>query len=103
MFLFRELYCDVTQIVNFCLATGDIKSPVRWATVKNLYTRDIKQWWLISEHLYKQLLKAGEPVAKDKVNHYWGRTHTGKPVFDPVITTICVDMQILQGQKFEWK
>jgi hypothetical protein len=89
--------------VAYVLSHEDDKAPLQWSQVRNLVTKDIRQWLLVSEHLYLQLIKYGEAGTTDKKNFYWGRQHIGKPVFDPVITSICADMQILEGQRFEWK
>lgn len=103
MFLFREVYCDVTDLVSYVLDQVDHKAPLSWRRVINWHSREIKQWLLVSSHLFLKLQSHGETVATDGVNHYWGRLHTAKPVFDNVITSICAEMQILEGQKMEWK
>lgn len=66
--------------------------------------QDILEWWIVTEYLYKQLLDKGEPVLEWGNNYYWGRTCSGQSIMlDSVISYICKDMEILEGQKYSWK
>ncbi len=66
--------------------------------------QDILEWWLITEWLAEKLEAQGEPVLEWGNNHYWGRTCSGQAILlDGVITSICRDMGILEGQANEWK
>ncbi len=66
--------------------------------------RKISEWMHVSNWLHDSLLEKGEPVWNDGQVYVWGRTSTGQAVlFDDVITEICSDMEILEGQKKEWK
>ena len=66
--------------------------------------QEIYEWWIVSSHLYNKLKENGEPVLEWGNNYYWGRTTTGQTILlDGVISRICSDMEILQGQKYSWE
>lgn len=51
--------------------------------------QEIYEWWLVSEWLYQQLRKAGEPVINSDYGYLWGRTCTGQAILlDSVIENI---------------
>jgi len=65
--------------------------------------QEIYEWWIVSEFLYRKLKERGFPVLEWGNNYYWGRTTTGQAILlDNVITKICQDMEILEGQKHNW-
>lgn len=67
-------------------------------------TQDICEWIHVSNWLHDRLREKGYPVWNDGTVYVWGRTSTGQAVFfDDVISEICNDMEILEGQKDEWK
>ena len=62
--------------------------------------QEIFEWWIVTEFLYNKLKEKGEPVLEWGNNYYWGRTTTGQAILlDGVISDICSDMEILEGQK----
>lgn len=64
---------------------------------------EIFEWWLVSEYLYKELKKRGLPVLTDGQCYWWGRCTTGQAILlDWIITEICADMEILEGQAHDW-
>lgn len=64
--------------------------------------QEIYEWWLVSNYLADKLIEKGEPVIKG-FNSYWGRGCSGQAILlDSVITAICADMEILEGQKYGW-
>lgn len=66
--------------------------------------RKISEWIHVSAMLHDRLLEKGEPVWNDGHVYVWGRTRAGQEVLsDEVISEICSDMEILEGQKNEWK
>lgn len=66
--------------------------------------QEIYEWWIVSEYLYRKLKEKGEPVLEWGNNYYWGRTCMGQAIkMDNVIGEICEEMEILEGQKYEWK
>jgi len=65
--------------------------------------QEIYEWWIVSEYLYRKFKEKGEPVLEWGNNYYWGRTTTGQAILlDSVITSICREMEILDGQKYSW-
>jgi len=66
--------------------------------------QEIFEWWIVTSYLYEKLREQGQPVLEWGNNYYWGRTTTGQAIsLDGVISRICDDMEILEGQKYDWK
>ncbi|MGR3304022.1 MAG: hypothetical protein ACUZ8I_16180 [Candidatus Scalindua sp.] len=66
--------------------------------------RKISEWMHVSNRLHDRLREKGEPVWNDGQVYVWGRTSTEQAVlFDDVISEICSDMEIFEGQKNESK
>ena len=64
----------------------------------------IYEWMHVSNWLHDKLKEKGAPVWNDGQVYLWGRTSTGQTIlFDDVISEICNDMEIFEGQKNEWK
>lgn len=64
--------------------------------------QDVLEWWLVSEFLCQKLEKLGYPVITS--HNIWGRCTSGQAILlDYVITKICADMQILEGQENAWE
>lgn len=64
----------------------------------------IYEWMHVSNWLHDRLREKGIPVWNDNRVYVWGRTSTGQAIlFDDVVSEICNDMEILEGQKNEWK
>lgn len=62
--------------------------------------QEVFEWWIISKWLYEKLKEKGEPVLEWGNNYYWGRTTMGQAILlDWIISDICQDMEILDGQK----
>lgn len=67
------------------------------ATVQKIY-----EWWIVTRQLYYKLKEKGKPVLSWGDNFYWGQT-SGKPLhWEYVISLICFEMEILEGQKNDW-
>lgn len=65
--------------------------------------KEIYEWWIVSNFLCKELRKQDEAVIEWGNNCYWGRTCTGQAIMlDHVISVICEEMEILDGQKYSW-
>lgn len=63
--------------------------------------QEIYEWWIVTDHLCDKLRKQGEAVLEWGNNYYWGRTTTGQSIMlDHVISVICEEMEILDGQKY---
>lgn len=64
---------------------------------------EIFEWWIVTEYLYKKLQYKGQPVLEWGNNYYWGRCTTGQAILlDNVISEICEELEILEGQKYSW-
>ena len=68
-------------------------------------SREIYEWWAVSNWLAEKLKEKGYPVIINNYRcSYWGRTTTGQVILlDSVISSICYDLEILEGQKLSWK
>ncbi len=65
--------------------------------------QEIYEWWIVTEYLYKKLIERGEAGIEWGNNCYWGRTSCGQAILlDHVISLICEEMEILDGQKYSW-
>ena len=63
--------------------------------------QDVYEWWIVSGWLCENLKEQGEVVISDQ--NIWGRCTTGQAILlDGVISRICEDLQILEGQSNEW-
>lgn len=114
----RDVYCNVNSLVEFALKhSEDTDSPIQWDDIENLYAspdygddeereeepQEIFEWWAVSRWLYEKLKAHGAPVYGDGFNHYWGRTTTGQAIMlDGIISDICKEMEILEGQANSW-
>jgi hypothetical protein len=66
--------------------------------------QEIYEWWLITDWFKDKLLQHGEPILDNDYGTWWGRTCTGQAILlDGVISSICKEMEILEGQSHEWK
>lgn len=62
---------------------------------------EIFEWWQVSDWLASKLEEQGECVISSF--GLWGRCTTGQAILlDGVISRICSEMEILEGQKNEW-
>lgn len=81
----------------------DAKSCCNSETEPENEPQEIFEWWIVSEYLYNKLKEKGESVLEWGNNYYWGRGTTGQAILlDYVISEICKDMKILQGQEYDW-
>lgn len=63
---------------------------------------EVYEWWMVSSWLCNKLKEHGEVVLEDE--SIWGRCCTGQAILlDGVISEICTEMGILEGQEHEWK
>jgi len=66
-------------------------------------TQEIYEWWAVSSYLADKLKAYGQPICDTGSCHVWGRTCTGQAILlDGVISRICSDMEILDGQSNSW-
>ena len=63
--------------------------------------QEVYEWWVVSSWLLSKLKDHNEPVIEHE--QIWGRTTTGQAILlDGVISEICEELEILEGQKNEW-
>lgn len=64
--------------------------------------QEIYQWFMVSEFLLNKLSERGHCVIDSE--NLWGRSCCGQAILlDHVISQICEEMEILEGQANEWK
>ena len=64
---------------------------------------EVYEWWAVSEYLYSKLKEQGQVVTDTGSCYIWGRQTTGQAILlDGVISRICRDMEILEGQANQW-
>lgn len=76
------------------------------ASLEDLETeaQEIFEWWAVSSYLFEQLKAKGHPVVDAGSCYIWGRCTTGQAILlDHVISEICAEMEILEGQPNAWK
>lgn len=65
--------------------------------------REIYEWWAVSRWFYEKLKAKEQPVLEYGCTYLWGRCCTGQAILlDHVISEICSDMGILEGQENDW-
>lgn len=66
--------------------------------------QEIYEYWIVTPWLGKKLKDKGEPVLERFGGWIWGRTCTGHEIpLDNVISEICFELGILEGQCNEWE
>jgi len=66
-------------------------------------TQEVFEWWAVSNYLFDKLREMGYVVIDTGSCKVWGRTTTGQAILlDYVITKICAEMEILEGQANSW-
>lgn len=64
---------------------------------------EIFEYWLVSDRLGEKLRVQGQPVLQRREVWIWGRCCSGQAILlDYVISKICYEMGILEGQENEW-
>jgi len=65
---------------------------------------EIYEHWIVSDFLARKLKAYGEAVGEILGLTVWGRATTGQAIYlDYVISRICEDLEILEGQRYEWE
>ena len=65
--------------------------------------QEVFEWWRVTSYLYEKLGNKGEVVLEGPNGYYWGRCCTGQAILlDGVISQICADNEILEGQEYDW-
>ena len=64
---------------------------------------EVLEHWLVTDWFADKLKKHGEIVGEFMGLTVWGRCCTGQAILlDGVISRICEELEILEGQKYEW-
>lgn len=68
-------------------------------------TVEALEHWIVSDYLARKLEEKGEMITHDFMGlTIWGRSCSGQSIMmDGVISDICKDVEILEGQRYEWK
>ncbi|UPK67935.1 hypothetical protein [Chitinophaga filiformis] len=65
---------------------------------------EVYEWWIVENWLGEKLKAHGETIIQNGMHTYWGRCTTGQAILlDSVITIVCEELEILEGQKYAWK
>lgn len=94
--------CCNTKQIYICKDCGKIYNEDDY---KNLDDDEdeIYEWWAVSSWLGDKLKKQGEAVIEGYCAWFWGRGSSGQAILlDAVISRIAEDMEILEGQTYEW-
>lgn len=68
------------------------------------YRKDVYEYWAVTSYMGEKLAAEGEIVFDLLDFTVWGRCCTGQAIsMDCVFFKIAKDMEILPGQKYEWK
>ncbi len=102
---------EYIKIISDEIANGYMDHGVKCPHCDALYAeepepepQDIYEYWIVSSWLGEKLKERGEPVLARGGGWIWGRTCNGQAILlDNVISEICYDMEILEGQAREWK
>ena len=113
-FIQQHVYANVNSLVEYIInkSSEDTNAPFTIEDIENFYFEDeetgesemqeVFQWVIVSEYLADKLSEKGEPIIRDE--NIWGRGTFGQAILlDHVITEICAEMEILQGQKYSWE
>ncbi len=88
---------DETEFDEFC-TEFDYEDEMNDREPKEIY-----EWWAVSGYLFDKLNENGCCVVDAGSCKLWGRTTTGQAILlDGIITRICAEMQILDGQENSW-
>jgi hypothetical protein len=68
------------------------------------HEREIFEHWIVSDFFAEKLSEHGETTGELYGLTIWGRPTTGQSIsLDHVVLEIAAEMEILKGQKYEWK
>lgn len=78
-----------------------LSDEIRYLNELESEPQEVFEWWIVSGYLCEKLEDYGYPVISSE--NIYGRTCTGQAILlDEVISRICADMEILEGQRFSW-
>lgn len=104
---------DLIEVYHDCyegntVLTGSAKDKreqiIAYMQDFGLNMREILEYWFVSPWLAEKLKDKGEVIIEGYDAPIWGRTTSGQHMLlDSVISHICADLEILEGQANEWK
>ena len=90
---------DEIEDIHECMNCGFL---VKYTEELDTELKEIYQWFMVSDFLCQKLNEKGECVILNE--RIWGRQCCGQSIsLDGVMSSICHDMGILEGMKYEWK
>lgn len=111
-FVNNNVIANVGTMVEYILSKYDDEAPFSIDDVENQYNEEtdtyteVYEWWLVNSHFADMLAEHGEVVIRDG-NFFgciWGRCSTGQAIaLDGIISQLAYEMEILEGQKYEWR
>jgi hypothetical protein len=110
---------DVTDYNSFCAWENfaiwkcnecGYEAPNNWefcpecgAKYPEQVNQEILEYWTVNSWFGQQLSKHGEPILNLGTCYIWGRTTSGQAIMlDSVVSDICYNLEILEGQQNEW-
>lgn len=64
---------------------------------------EVYEYWFVTGYLFDKLKDYGQVVCDSPYGYIWGRQTTGQSILlDGIISRICAEMEILEGQKYDW-
>lgn len=113
-FIQHHVYANISSLVEYIINKSfeDTKALFTIDDIENFYVKDeetgesemqeVYQWFIVSEYLANKLSEKGEPIIRGE--NIWGRRTFGPAILlDHVITEVCAEMEILQGQENSWE
>lgn len=93
--------CCLGEDAYQCSQCGRIIGHEELESLMEEQNPEILEWWIVEPWLCEKLQEHGEAVIPDY--NIWGRTCSGQSIsMDGVISDICEELEILEGQKFDW-
>lgn len=91
------------QIQNLEQEIEEIDNKIEELKLEQEEPQEIYEWWLITSWFADKLRGYNEPIIDNDYGIWWGRGTSGQAILlDYVISKICEDMEILEGQNNEW-
>ena len=95
----EDCVCETEQDYAYkCLSCEHIVESIEELDTS---PQEIYEWWMVSSFLLEHLHRRGECVIIGEGT--WGRRATGQAIkLDGIISRICYEIGILEGQNYEW-
>ena len=101
----KRIEADYHYVISECDGDEDTAEKVCRVFGLDPQEDEVYEHWVVSDFLARKLEEFGEVATHDFFGlTIWGRCTTGQAIYmDSVIEQIASNMEILAGQKFEWK